>query len=285
MYLLFDIGGTNTRIAISRDKDEIEDKRVFQTPETYTETLERVSSEYKSLADDMPISYVVGGAAGVFDKSQSKLIRAPHIKDFENKNIKSDLEELFHTHVKLMNDTDLAGLGEAVYGAGRGYEIVAYLTISTGIGGSRIINQKVDKYTYGFEPGHQIIDADGSICPECRAFEDDSGLGHWEALSSGAGVKKRFKVDASDLDDLDRWDEIAELISIGLNNTIVYWSPDVIVLGGGLMQSKYLGLEKLKDKLSDRLHIFPKLPDIKLTELGKYNTVYGALAHLRQITA
>ena len=66
----------------------------------------------------------------------------------------------------LANDSDLDGLGEATVGAGKGFNIVAYITVSTGIGGVRIVGGKIDVSTYGFEPGHQIIDADGSIYSE-----------------------------------------------------------------------------------------------------------------------
>jgi glucokinase len=53
------------------------------------------------------------------------------------------------------------GLGEAVFGAGKGREIVVYMTISTGVGGARIVGGKIDASAMGFEPGHQIIDACG----------------------------------------------------------------------------------------------------------------------------
>lgn len=61
----------------------------------------------------------------------------------------------------LANDADLVGLGEAVYGAGKGYKVVAYFTVSTGVGGARIVNKRIDKGVFSFEPGWQYVYGQG----------------------------------------------------------------------------------------------------------------------------
>src|SRR4030066_415253 len=55
---------------------------------------------------------------------------------------------------------------EKVKGAGKGFNIVAFLTIGTGVGGARIVGGKPDANVFGFEPGHQIIDLGGNIFSE-----------------------------------------------------------------------------------------------------------------------
>ena len=63
----------------------------------------------------------------------------------------------------IANDTAVVGLGEAHRGAGIGYNIVTYITVSTGVGGTRIVDGRIDRRIYGFEPGHQTIDIDNSV--------------------------------------------------------------------------------------------------------------------------
>ena len=282
MYLLFDIGGTNTRLALSKDLDSIEEKMIFSTPSDYSNGINKIAEEITALLDGREITAASGCVAAVFDGNNEKIIRAPHLQDWENFNIKKDLIHLTDSKVLVRNDTDLAGLGEAVFGAGRDKDIVAYITLSTGIGGSRIVNRQIDRFTIGFEPGHQIIDADGSICPDCSAFEGGGAVGHWEALCSGSAIKKRFGKEAKEINDQKIWDEIAKLASIGINNTIVHWSPDVLVLGGGLMESEFLTIEKINKRLEDLLYIFPDKPEIRKAELGKFGALYGSLHYLKQ---
>jgi predicted NBD/HSP70 family sugar kinase len=181
------------------------------------------------------------------------------------------------------NDTAMVGLGEAAYGAGKDFDIVAYLTISTGVGGARIVGRRIDANVFGFEPGHQIIDADGTMCPDCRAFEDDRGLGHLEAHISGSAIEKRFGKHPSEIDDEKVWDDLARYLAYGLNNTIVHWSPEVVVLGGGMMKSTGIKIERIDHYLEDILKIFPERPLLKLAELGDVGGLFGGLSYIKQL--
>ena len=71
-------------------------------------------------------------------------------------------------------------------GAGKGEEIVAYIKVSTGIGGVRIVDGKIDRNILGFEPGYQIIDPTGTLCPICDS------AGHLKSHVSGAALEARF---------------------------------------------------------------------------------------------
>jgi len=98
------------------------------------------------------------------------------------------LEEILEVPVFLRNDTAIVGLGEAHAGAGKGHEIVVYITVSTGVGGVRIIKGEIAKNQFGFEIGHQIIDLDGSVCPSCEKPVD------LENMISGRATEQRLKI-------------------------------------------------------------------------------------------
>lgn len=263
MFLLFDIGGTKTRIALSKDGKEIDSFEVLPTPHNFEEGLVLIEKTAQRLSKGEKITAVSGGTASPIDKEKSKMILAPNLPGWREKPIKERLSEIFNTPVFLENDAALAGLGEAVYGAGVDYDVVAYLTISTGVGGSRIVNKNIDQNAFGFEPGHQIVDAEGN---------------DFEFYVSGSGIKKRFGKEATEIDDEKIWDDIMKWLTFGINNTVAYWSPEIIILGGGIMQSKYISIDKIKSFFKESSKL--PMPEIKLASLGDKSAIFGALALL-----
>ena len=223
--------------------------------------------------DYKKIYSIAGCIAGPLDKTKSFLEEAPNLSDWKNRPLKIELQHSFGTDVLLENDAVLAGIGEAVYGAGKGCNITAYITIGTGVGGARIVNSKLDSNSLGFEPGHQIIVPDGSPC-SC------GGKGHLEAYISGSSLEGTFNQDAADIQDPDIWSVVTRYLAIGLNNTLVYWSPDVIVLGGAV--SKSIPLDKLQTELRSLVTIFNSLPEVKKAILADKAGLYGALEYLKQ---
>lgn len=259
MYLLFDIGGTNLRIATSDGKTLISSK-VVPTPKDFNLGIQTIKQISEELLKGDKVDGVCGGIAGPLDEQKTMLLRSPHISGWINKPFKNKLEEVFQINVSLENDSALVGLGEAVNGTGSGKNTVAYIGVGTGLGGVRVVNQKIDQNSMGFEPGHQIIVIDGKDC-QC------GGKGHLETYVAGSYVGR----------DAD-WDQVARYLSIGLNNTIVHWSPDIVILGGAVMKS--ISLEKIKEYLEKDLTIFPKAPEILPAKLGDEGGLYGALAML-----
>lgn len=271
MYLVFDIGGTHTRIATSLDGKNLTSTKTIPTSpdlETGLNAIKQITAELI----DGEVKAAVCGITGILNSDKTSLVKSPHLPNWANKPLKEELEKLFNTEVYLENDTALVGLGEATLGAGKGKSIVAYITVSTGVGGVRIIDQKIDKNAQGFEPGHQIILPDGSPC-------DCGGKGHWETLIGGSYLERLYKQKPQDLKDEAIWDEVTKYLSIGLHNIIVSWSPDIIVLGGSVIES--ISLDKVRSQVAEYLTIFPKAPEIVLATLGDEGGLYGALSYLK----
>lgn len=274
MYLLFDIGGTNARFAVSSDEKSLGEVKIIPTPKDFQEALQKVKQIANELSDGQKIDAVAGGVTGPLDPQKTTQLASPHVGGWNNKPLKQELEKIFEAPVFLENDAKLAALGEATFGAGQGKKIVTYLTISTGVGGGRVVNGKIDETALGsFEPGHQIITPDGHPC-NC------GGKGHLETYVGGAYLEKNYNQKGENIKDPKIWDEISKYLAIGLHNTIVHWSPDIVVLGGSVMQS--IPLDGLRAHLHKLLTIFPTPPEITLSSLDDSSGLYGAMEYLHQ---
>lgn len=269
-FLLFDIGGTKMRLALSEDGKAFSTPHIIPTPKDFAQAM----GEIKMFTQGKRITAAAGGIAGVMDKKKGSLFRSPNLRSWEGKPFLKLLKEAIKADAFIENDADLAGLGEAVHGAGKSKRIVAYLTISTGVGGVRIVDKKIDANTMGFEPGHHILFAyNGNPCP-C------GGKGDLEAHISGSALEKRYGKKPEDIDDKTIWDEEARILAYALNNVSVFWSPEVIMLGGSLMEK--ISIEKVREYIKKVLTIFPAMPKIERATLGDLGGLYGALVLLKE---
>ncbi len=259
-------------MAVSADGEKIKTSKTVSSPQDFEEGIRTLEQAAQELAGQDKITAVAGGIAGPISKDKSMLVASPHLPNWVNRPLKQTLESHFRSPVFLENDAALVGLGEATNGAGVGKDIVAYLTVSTGVGGVRIAGQKIDKNSYGFEPGHQTVVINGNPC-RC------GGKGHLETYIGGWYLQKYYNVPAGEIKDSAVWDNVAKFLALGLSNTIVHWSPDIVVLGGSVVQS--IPVDKVEAYLKEDLTIFPEAPELALGKLGNGGGLYGALAHLK----
>lgn len=281
MYILFDIGGTKMRLAASRDcKEFVGEPTVVETPDDFDEAMEVFRATAQKVCHGEQIESGAGGIAGVFDIDKATLLRSPNNPKWIGKPLREKLSDAVGAPIHIDNDTAIVGLGEAHFGAGKGAEIVAYMTVSTGVGGARIVDGRIDANRFGFEPGHQIIDFDGTVCPSCNApGVHGDGPGHLEGYVSGTATQRRFGVKPYEIEQEDElWQTLAEWLAVGLNNTIVHWSPDIVVLGGSMIVGDPgIKIADVRRALSEKLDIFPLKPEIKAAELEDFGGLYGAM--------
>ncbi len=248
MKILFDIGRTKIRLAGARNDFSLTDIKIFDTPSEVNEGIDFFKNFISDLKSESLVDGLVGGVSRVVWGGIS---------------VAESLSSALNLPVMVENDSAIVALGEAVSGAGKNYRSVGYLTISSGVGGAKIVDGQIDKTALGFEPGHQIVD-----------FNTDSKL---EDLISGRAVEKRFNQAPKTIADESIWNELSDILAVGVNNAIVFWSPDVLVLGGSMMKSPGIKIDRVKQKLIEILKIYPSLPEIKLAELGDIGGIYGAL--------
>ena len=254
--ILFDIGATKTRVAYSSDGEIFEKPKVFETPKSYEEGRDIFIKSAKECANGREIKSIAGGMSrSIWDGAEERF--------------KNDLDKNFGVLALIENDAAIVGLGEANWGAGRGFKIVAYITVSTGVGGARIVDGKIDEHSIGFEPGKQVIDIETK-----KTLED---------MISGKALQRKTGKNPKEITDPAVWIEHAKILAIGLNNIIVEWSPNCVVLGGSMITGDpAIPLDKTEEYLKEILKIFPKLPAIKKAELGDFGGLYGALAYIKK---
>lgn len=279
MYILFDIGGTKMRVVAADREKFLGEPVVVSTPGDFNEGIDTLKRIIDNIQRDLAtknraITAIVGGIAGPLNPERTSLVRSPNLGGWVNHDVKSALHTAYNVPVEIENDAALVGLGEAHFGSGRGKSVVAYLTVSTGVGGARIVDGKIDRASLGFEPGHQVIDPDNTLCPTCEGND-------LEAYVSGTSIEKRFGVKPYEIHDDAVWDELAKFLAYGLNNTIVHWSPDIVVIGGSMMKEIGIPIPAVRKHLAQILKIFPEGPLIEKAQLGDFGGLYGSLAYAR----
>lgn len=275
-YVLFDIGGTKMRVAVSDDLKTITATKKFSTPASPTEGMSLMIAAIHELTGDK-VTSIGGGIRGILNEEKTGILQDPTLSKWADFDIVGTLKSEFDVPVYLENDAALAGLGEAHYGAGQGIDILVYHTVSTGVGGVKISFGKIDESSMGFEPGHQILDID-------RTILGPDVVPTLQNLVSGTAVESRMGMKPYEIPQTDvLWDELAGYLAQGMRNSILYWSPQVIVLGGSMMVGDpKIPIESVRKATVAALDNFMPCPFITTAALLDDAGLYGAMARISQ---
>jgi glucokinase len=264
MYILIDIGGTKTRLTLTEHREAFLPPVVFETPQEFDEWLRIIKAEASPLHNGRKIQGVIVGVPGTFS-TDGHIICATNLPNWNGIALRDALQELFSCNVVIENDAALVGLGEATFGAGKGHPIVAYITISTGVGGARIVDGKIDRSTFGFEIGHTIIERNTDV----------------ESLIGGGALEKRFGKPSKEVHDIHVWEKINHYAGIFGANTAMYWSPSILVYGGPVMND--LHIEIIEKEAKEHLKMFNTPPLFVRATLKDFGGLYGALAKSKEL--
>ena len=151
-------------------------------------------------------------------------------------------------------DTDVNGavLAEARLGAAAGLESCLYVTVGTGIGGGLMIHGKPVHGLMHPEIGHIPVTAmpndpmPGGICPYHGCC--------LEGMASGPAIEKRWGMSAKELPDTHpAWELEADYLAQLCAGAMLSFSPEKIIMGGGVMQKKFL-FPMIREKTLAILH-------------------------------
>ncbi|MFH1544700.1 MAG: ROK family protein [archaeon] len=256
-----DIGGGTIRSALVNEKGKAVKFRIVETEagkgkkrimKNLIQAISLVFPENKKIAG-------IGiGFAGAVNPKKGIVVQSPHISSMNKVNIVKEVGKKFRLPVFLENDANVFALGEAVYGAGKKYNIIVGLTFGTGIGGGMVIEKKVYEGSSNiFEVGHMSINFLGPKCP-C------GGSGCWEEYVSIRAIMRRtealiegrnsllhkmWPLSPKKIDEAEaRGDKVAREIlketgyyfGVGLANLVNVLNPDAIIVGGGIGKSKVI---------------------------------------------
>jgi len=169
---------------------------------------------------------------------------------WKNYNIVKTFSEALNIPIGFDTDVNAAALGEAAWGALKDCEVGIYITIGTGIGVGVCINGNPLHGLIHPEAGHILIRkmANDNYKGKCPYHSDC-----FEGLASGPAIEDRWGKKAYDLKDVPEvWDLEADYIAQALVNYILCYSPNRIVLGGGVMHQDQL-FALIREKVTEYL--------------------------------
>ena len=253
--LAVDLGGTSLRVARTSPNGEVTDRHEVDTGED-PKTLVQLMRDVVACG---PVAQAVVGVPGRVNYNDGVLEYAPNLSDVWDPVLREAfLRDELGIDVALANDADLAAVGESWFGAGRAYADVAFITVSTGIGAGVVTGGYLVHGRRSLaEVGHTVVD--GQALAEGRpATVEELGSGTaLDRLAEEAGI------DVSGKDLVERvrgGDEPASKVltrvvtaaAIGAVNLAHLFTPEVIVVGGGLGLNGDLVLEPIRNLLESR---------------------------------
>jgi glucokinase len=303
-----DLGGTKIltalvdrndgTIAYSVKKKTKKEKGTANIIRKMIESVNEIFEQTKISKSDIEIIGV--GSAGQIDRKNGIVLGAPNL-DCYDFHIKDELEHATGLKVVLGNDVEIAALGEAKFGAGKGFNDFVCVFVGTGVGSAIVENGKIRRGASGTagEIGHIIVDLSGRPCA-CGAH------GCLEAYASRNAIEKRIigalkKGTKSSIKDfmkknkpisskminkaIEKDDELvcqsviegAEYLSGGLASIINFYNPQLIILGGGLIDAVDFFYQKtIKKARAKALPVPAKAIKFAKAELGDFSGVIGA---------
>ncbi|MEC7853651.1 MAG: ROK family protein [Pseudomonadota bacterium] len=296
-----DIGGTQVRVALFKD-DRLQQRAALPTdvtggPSGVMDQIDALIEQMVAKDDRKTITGIGLSLAGPIDTESAVVTRIPTLPGWDGLPVAQALSERTGFPARVENDGIAATLGEWRYGAGRGVSNIVYLTVSTGIGGGAVVDGRLLHGRKGIAGhlGHMRMAQEGPTCP-CGT------VGCFEALASGsalteravstadksdhlAGIAQSRAIDARDVfegaraDDshcLDLVAEEARYLGQGITSVIHIFSPDRVVMGGGLSKA----FDQLKPGIHeiisrDAMPPFRSVPVVK-SALGDDSGLFGA---------
>lgn len=302
-----DLGGTNTKIGILDDEGHIIESKSIKTDSIkgMKDTFTRIWNTIEEICDknNVKVEGIGMGIPGpVVDQR-----RVSFFANFpweHNTDCGKLMEEISGVPTKLDNDVNVIALGEAKYGAGKGYESSVTIALGTGIGGGIYVDGKlISGFTgAGGEIGHMKVVRDGKLCGcgQKGCFEAYASataiireatsrllVNKTNALYEMVGgdltkVEAKHVFDAAKTGDkfaLDIVDYEAEYLAMGIGNILNVINPKAIILGGGVALAGDILLDALRAKLPKyAMNAALEGVEILQAELGNEGGIKGASA-------
>ena len=303
--IAIDIGGTQMRAAVYAPESQspVQHKRI-QSHAPGEKVFDRLVGLVESVWPmDRTVEAISVSAPGPLDPHTGVVMTTPNIKEWRDFPLTAKLSERFGLPAFLGNDANLAGLAEWKFGAGRGHHNVLYLTISTGVGGGVIIEDRLLLGHHGLaaELGHVTVDVSRSA-PVCgcgfrghlEAFSSGTGIEHYvtDELAAGRASSLTGKPSARAIADAaNAGDELArkayaragKYLGVGVANYLHIFDPSIVIFGGGVSMSGPLLFEPFEASLKKNV-FHPRYLEglvIAKAQLGDDGGLLGALALAR----
>jgi fructokinase len=242
LYGGIEAGGTKFICTVGGGPNDIraEERIPTTTPE---ETLGRVIEFFSAQHERTPLWSIGIGCFGPIDLDLDSptygFITSTPKPGWRQVDVVGTLRRALDLPIAFETDVNVAALGEAAWGAGRGLKDILYVTVGTGIGGGALVGGRPVHGLVHPEMGHVRIphDCAADPFPGCCPFHGDC----LEGLASGPALAARWGAPGETLPpDHPAWALEAGYLAAALVNYIMVLSPQRIVLGGGVMNQPAL---------------------------------------------
>jgi glucokinase len=291
-----DIGGTKIAVGVVDESGRVLAKKECATDaqRSFEHAMRQVATLLRQCAEraHVKLDGIGIGCTGPLDSATGTLGNVNNLPGWKGGNPVDFMSREFGVAGALENDADAAALGELRWGTGRPKMRFLYVTVGTGIGASLILDGKVYRGVDGCHPeiGHHIIDPSGPPCT-CGV------RGCWESLAAGPAMtewlRKNSPADSgygnlsareicARVQDPDKWaqravEREAYYLGLGLANLITLFAPEAIVLGGSVIKSAHLFLDRVREVIRQNCRLVPAdRVEITLASLGADAGLIGA---------
>ena len=282
-----DIGGTNIKVVRVSEKGEILTAVTEPTPAEPGKSPDKIKNVLLKILQNILNDSVIGigfGIAGLIDRKNGIVIESPNISAINDFRVKEIFEKELSLPVVVENDANAYAYGEKWIGSGKNFNNFVLLTLGTGLGGG--ITYQGGLFEGAAEIGHMVIEPQGRFCT-CGSF------GCLESYASGRAIVDRiisaleggtksmlieccdgnfYKITpelvyktALEGDNLSRevFREVGLYLGIGIGNLVNIFSPEAVILGGGLIGAWDLFIEELKKEFFKRA-LKPLSADVRI---------------------
>ena len=264
---------------------------------------EQIASVVPGLMSRHSVASVGVGFGGPVDPKTGQICCSHQVPGWHDFPLGDWVRDLTGVPVAVENDANVAALGEALRGAGRGFGCVFWINMGSGVGGGMVVDGRL---YHGARPGeaeigHLRLDRSGRIVEDaCSGWAVDRRIraavvGQEGFLaravvsqSSEGGESRHLRsaIDAGDPLARKILGDVADDLAFALSHAVHLFHPEIIVVGGGLS----LVGEPLRAAMAEALpaylmEAFRPGPQVALAGLGEDSVPIGALALAAALTA
>jgi len=264
---------------------------------------EQIASVVPGLMARHSVASVGVGFGGPVDPKTGQICCSHQVPGWHDFPLGDWVRDLTGVPVAVENDANVAALGEALRGAGRGFGSVFWINMGIGVGGGMVVDGRL---YHGARPGeaeigHLRLDRSGRIVEDaCSGWAVDRRIraavvGQAGFLARAVGSQSseggesrhlRSAIDAGDPLARKILGDVADDLAFALSHAVHLFHPEIIVVGGGLS----LVGEPLRAAMAEALpaylmEAFRPGPQVALAGLGEDSVPIGALALAAALTA
>ncbi len=304
-----DLGGTQLRVVLSDSVGQFITRLARPTqanrgPEAVIDDLVALVAEVKGLGGSQNIVGLGIGIAAPVNPLTGILHTSTVLPAWHELPLRSILEQRLNLPVFIDNDANLGALGEYRFGAGKGYQHLVYLTISTGVGAGIVEDGRILRGVVGSagELGHITVDVNGPACVCGNVgclynFVSGTALGQQAirlleqgrpSLIGELCSGNLLRIDAKIIGEAaQQGDQLAleivgragKYLGIAVTNILHIFNPGVVVIGGGVALIGNLLFDPMREWVAQHaMPAFREAAAIVPAKLGDDAGLYGAVA-------